>query len=91
MTNEIIRSIITNIFILFIFPDASCDQNQLPVVDHATYVISDNTVTYTCDQGYTLHDPSKDTVECEFRDDATVKAQWTSSDGIACASCELEL
>ena len=55
-------------------------------------------VTYACDEGYSFQNSSKYMIWCEYskytqngQGDVTVRAQWSSSDGIICESGMSEL
>ena len=53
-------------------------------------------VTYSCDEGYRLHDPKNNVIGCKYETTArngsgyvTAEAVWTSTDGILCKKCEI--
>ena len=93
---------------LLLFAVNTCDKKIIRKVEHSTYSISEGelsddftlhmNVTYTCDEGYSLQNPTKYSSVCEFHTPApddqgagTARAQWRSFYGIVCANGELEL
>ena len=93
---------------LLLFAVNTCDKKIIRKVEHSTYSISEGelsddftlhiNVTYTCDEGYSLQNPTKYSSVCEFhmpapddQGDGTARAQWRSFYGIVCANGELEL
>ena len=93
---------------LLFFAVNTCDKKIIRKVEHSTYSISEGelsddftlhlNVTYTCDEGYSLQNPTKYSSVCEFHtpapDDqgyAKARAQWRSFDRIECVNGELEL
>ena len=112
--NEFAHSIMNNpalsmcMCCLLLFAVNTCDKKIIRKVEHSTYSISEGelsddftlhmNVTYTCDEGYSLQNPTKYSSVCEFhtpapddQGDGTARAQWRSFYGIVCANGELEL
>ena len=90
------------------FQAHSCDKTSIPTVEHAKQLLSEGTVrfdstlpmsvTYTCNEGYSLQDASRYVVECEYSNgtqngvgELAVRAQWSSSNGIVCERGKSEL
>ena len=75
---------------------------------HAVQLLSEGTIrddytlpmsiTYTCNEGYSLQDSSRYVIKCEYSNgtlnregESTVRAHWSNSNGIVCERGKLEL